>query len=136
MTWFYGSALGRIGITPMTVALTDTSILFVDTQLSFLIAAQLATEIDRFLLCVKMPRRAVTPATFYIPSTIRAWYYMMGVRSTFCYHILILYQIYKIKSIATLNFMYAVKCALSSARYTVTLNRDYRLMEITVCRRL
>jgi hypothetical protein len=122
MMCFFGSALGRIGITPMTVALADTSILVVDTQLSFLIAAQLATVINRLLLCVKMSRSAVAPATLDIPSAIRARYHMMGVWSTFRYHILILCQVNKIKNTATLNFICAIKCALSSVTDIATLN--------------
>lgn len=108
----------------MAVALADATILVVNAQLSFLIAAHLPAVVDRILLPIKMPRGALPAATLNIPPATMIWHHMMGVRSTLIRHILILSRGDKIKNIATPNLIWEAKCALSRIPYVATLNRN------------
>ena len=106
----------------MAIALGDATILVVDPQLRLLVAAHLPAIVDRLSLRVEMSRRALAAAALDITSSIVVRHHMMDVRSALCCHILIPFQVYKTKSIATQNIIWDRECALSRNSYIATLN--------------
>lgn len=120
---YMGSALGRIRIASVAVALADAAILVMDAQLGFLIVADLPTVVGRVLLRIEVPRGTLAAATLDIPSAIGVRHHMMGAWSALIRHILIPSRHSKIKSIATPNSIWVCTCVLSRTAYTATLNK-------------
>lgn len=74
-------AFGRVGVSAVTIAVGDASILVVDTELRSLISADLPAPSNRVPLGVMMATGAACAAPFYVPSPIGIWDDMVSLRS-------------------------------------------------------
>jgi hypothetical protein len=81
------SALRRVGIAAVAVALGDSAVQVVEAQFRALPATDLATDVDRFLLGPEIGRSPGATALFDIPAANGVVYHMMCILTIATQHI-------------------------------------------------